>query len=161
MSGTTLSYAQSLRVIGQDLESLSVDSFHLDKSNDQYIVQMNRSKPEKTILKRITERIQRSDGKQNPNPARFTTSQLLWSDNERRLKRGGSEGIPDANKLSLVLRVIGDFLDEKKAGDFAVSWSNDWIGVSYNRKVESFTTDNLYDLGVRMYLRRSNRVPAR
>jgi len=66
--------------------------------------------------------------------------------------------MPDARNLSLVLRVVGDYLDRKGIGDFAILWSTDSVKVSYGKKVESFTIQDLYDLGVRMYLRRSNRL---
>ena len=69
--------------------------------------------------------------------------------------------MPDTKNLSLGLRVLGDYLDGKEARDFAVSWSTHLVTVSYDHKQESFTLENLYDCGVNMYLRRSNRRPAR
>ena len=44
----TLSYAQSLRVIGQQLDGLGVDSFKLDKRGDEYIVQTDDSESTET-----------------------------------------------------------------------------------------------------------------
>lgn len=166
MAGAGPSFAQSLRVIGQDLEGLGVKAFELGKVADDYVVDMDCHGPErklrdKSLLTRITKKIHGVNDPPVPNPLRFTTEQIVWADIERGSHRGQSGGVPDAGKLSLVLRVLGNFLDEREASEFTICWSSDGARVSYDRKVESFTNDNLYDLGVRMYLRRSNRVPVR
>ena len=164
MPGGALSYSQSLRVIGQNLEGLDVGAFDLRKQSDEYVVQMENKwtgarLPGNNLLKRITEKFHGEA--QITNPLRFTTAQLVWSDIERAVHRSDSASVPDCGKLSLVLRVLGDFLDEKAAADFTLSWSGDRAQVRYADKVESFTIDNLYDLGVRMYLKRSGRVSER
>jgi hypothetical protein len=43
MAGVTLSYSRILRVIGQDLEPLGVNSFELAKWGDDFSVLMNQS----------------------------------------------------------------------------------------------------------------------
>ena len=88
----------------------------------------------------------------------LTDRAILWLDVEKRLKRSEPNAMPDTRNLSLTLRVVGDYLDRKAVGDFAVLWSTDSVKVSYGKKVESFTREELYDLGVRMYLRRSSRL---
>jgi len=169
MAAETLSYAQSLRVIGQQLDGLGVDSFKLDRRDDEYIVQMDDSEsaenlsPEKTFPRSTNEKIwgSRNFSREISKPLHFSTPDILWSDSAGRLRRGEPGGMPDVRNLSLVLRVIGDYLDRKKAGDFAISWSTHSAKVSFGQKQESFTEDNLYDLGVHMYLKRSNRGPAK
>ncbi|HYT57311.1 MAG TPA: hypothetical protein VEQ38_21615 [Verrucomicrobiae bacterium] len=58
----SLSYAQSLRVVGQDLDALGVDFFELAKWGDDYIVWpghaefMRKPSAEKGFLSKITER---------------------------------------------------------------------------------------------------------
>jgi hypothetical protein len=118
MAGAALSFAQSFRVIGQDLEGRGVHSFELGKFKEEYIVEMDRGgrggkSRDKTILKRITEKIHGVDDSQISNSLRFTSAKLFWADAQRRLQRSDSRGLPNAGKLSLVLRVLGDFLDEK------------------------------------------------
>lgn len=165
MAAETLSYAQSLRVIGQDLQGLGIGSFELDKSGDQFMVRMSSDEPAPrsrkfTFLDRVVGRSRGSEtsARRIANPIQFSRSKILWSDNENRLKRSEANAMPDARNLSLVLRVVGDYLDRKGIGDFAILWSRDSVKVSYGKKVESFTIQDLYDLGVRMYLRRSNRL---
>ena len=77
---------------------------------------------------------------------------------KNQFKRRDPNAMPDARNLSLTLRVLGDYLDRRVAGDFAISWSTNSVRASYGQKVESFTLENLYDLGVRMYLKRSSRI---
>ncbi len=169
MTPPTLSYAQSLRVIGQALEALSIDTFELEKRGEEYIVRVERSKSagklswEESFLKSIAEKIWGSDdsAKEIANPARFASSDVDRLEAEGRSKRGKPTAMPDTKNLSLGLRVLGDYLDGKEARDFAISWSTHLVTVSYDHKQESFTPQNLYDRGVNMYLRRSNRRPAR
>jgi len=169
MTPPTLSYAQSLRVIGQALEALSIDTFELEKRGEEYIVRVERSESagklswEESFLKSIAEKIWGSgdSAKEIANPVRFAGSDVDRLEAEGRSKRGKPNAMPDTNKLSLSLRVLGDYLDRKQARDFAVSWSTHLVTVSYDHKQESFTLENLYDRGVNMYLRRSNRRPAR
>ena len=58
-----LSYAQSLRVVGQDLDALGIDSFQLAKWDDDYIVWPERTEfarklsAEKGFLSKITQKI--------------------------------------------------------------------------------------------------------
>jgi hypothetical protein len=70
------------------------------------------------------------------------------------------KAIDGAGNLSIPLRVIGDFLDQKEAVNFSMSWSIYSVRVEYEnthegRKQEDFTLQNLYDRGVKMYFRRS------
>jgi len=167
MTVEPLSNAQSLRVIGQQLAGLGINTFELDKRGDEYTVRIDRSESagksqEKTFPKSIFEKTPRASdtAREIPNPLSFSTSQIIWSDTENRLRRGQMNAMPDANDLSTLLRVLGDYLDRKGAGDFAISCDIGVVTVSYDQRKESFRIENLYDLGVHMYLRRSNREHA-
>ena len=65
--------------------------------------------------------------------------------------------MPDPYKLSTLLRVLGDYLDRKGADQFAIEFDSASLTVKYDQKSENLRIDTLYDLGVHMYLRRSNR----
>jgi len=159
-----LSYAQSLRVVGQDLDALGVDSFELAKWGEDYIVWPKRTEftrkrsTDKGFLSKITQKILGRDDsdKEIPNRLYFTPSEIAWTDIQRRLERK-IDSPSDRRDLSFVLRVLGDYLDRKSAGQFTISWSQNSIVISYDQKQESFTSENLYDLGIRMYVRRSIR----
>src|SRR3970040_2375068 len=117
MAAETLSYAQSLRVIGQDLQGLGIGSFELDKSGDQFMVRMSSDEPAPrarkfTFLDRVVGRSRGSEtsARRIANPIQFSRSKILWSDNENRLKRSEANAMPDARNRSLLLLVVGDYL---------------------------------------------------
>ena len=79
---------------------------------------------------------------------------------EQQSQHRGVNVMADAHKLAQVLRVVGDYLDRKEASAFTVSISGHLLSVAYetgsgHQINESFTTENLYDRAVHMYLRRS------
>jgi hypothetical protein len=156
----TLSYAQSLRAIGQALGAFQLKSFELHKNGAEYVLHVGIS-ASAGKLKTITEKLSaRVDHFKIP----ITRSDIDRLDAEGRARRRGVSGGPTAD-LSLSLRVVGDFLDEKRAVTFSISWSPHLVMVRYqtpngDHRVQDFTTENLYDravhkLGVQMYLRRS------
>jgi len=63
MTPAALSYAQSLRVMGQALEALRIDSFELEKRGDEYVVRMDPSESagklswDTNFLKTLAEKI--------------------------------------------------------------------------------------------------------
>jgi hypothetical protein len=94
----------------------------------------------------------------------YTSADAIRFEDRGRLKRGLKD-VRDAHTVSLGLRVVGDYLDIKGALAFDILWSVDLVMVKYDthdsdRKEEHFTVQNLHDLGVGMYLRRSNRRAA-
>lgn len=164
MAAVTLSYAQALRVIGQNLIPLGVDSFELAKWGDDYIVWecggLARDPSEKqTFFARITRKILgHDDSDREPvNRMYFSSVEIFTSDIAQQSKRRISGSPSDLRDLSFVLRVLGDFLDRKAAREFTISWSTDSIKVRYDQKEENFTLQNLYDFGINMYLKRSDR----
>ncbi len=162
----SLSHAQSLRVVGQDLDALGVDFFELAKWDDDYIVWPGHAEftrklsAKRGFLSKITQKIlgHEYSAREIPNRLYFTPADIIWADTQRRLKRKISGSPSDLRDLSFVLRVLGDYLDRQKAGQFTISWSQDSIMISYDQKQESFTAENLYDFGIGMYLRRSTRT---
>ena len=162
-----LSNAQSLRVIGQNLEANSIDSFELAKWGDDYVVWLEvtdaRIRPlgEEGFFSRITHRILRRHDSTGDLPKRqrlyFTLSEIVSADTERRLGRQSSVGPADQLGISFVLRVLGDYLDRKRVNQFTISRSKNSIVIDYNQKQENFTSQNVYDLAIGMYLRRAAR----
>jgi hypothetical protein len=157
--GTLTSYAQCLRVIGQQLDTVGITTFELEMNRDDYTVHLGhgdtKPKSEKGFFRNVAERL--GAQREAPQTIYFAASDLVWLDLQWKAKRGSGGGMPDPGKLSLNLRVLGDHLDRKSAVDFGISWGQDAVKVRYGNKQESFTIGNLYDLGVHMYLRRSGR----
>jgi hypothetical protein len=121
MAPSTESYAQSLRVIGQALETLRINAFTLQKDGDKYVVR----DWETSFLKSVADEVWRTDDfGQMPLPQQKSENLLIYtnSDAERlethgRARRGSNEN-PDANTISSGLRLVGDYLDQKKSRDF-------------------------------------------
>jgi hypothetical protein len=164
MAAITLSHSQALRVIGQNLVSISCDSFDLITAGDDYVVTRHdfdppRSAPSsKTFLNQwLTKTFRRANVERTASTRlHFSPSEILISNLQRQAER--RQGNPtDVRDLSFVLRVLGDYLDKKLAREFSISWSPHLITVQYNGKEELFTRDNVYDFGISMYLKRSNR----
>jgi len=167
MTSTSLTYAQSLRVIGVSLEVLGISSFNLEKYGEDYVVHTTGSEPTrgKSFGKRIAGILLRWSHNSDKKPSdllTYTLSDILRLDSEQRLQYSKTNVMPDAHKLAQILRVIGDHLDRKEACAFTIFMSSDAVSVWYKTSVghqarESFTVENLYDLAVHMYLRRSKR----
>lgn len=164
MEVIALTNAQSLRVIGQQLAGLGFNSFEVEKTGDDYVLRGNRGE---VIGKSRTDAFPNSVSQgsrgsaestvQNPNPIHLRSAQILQTDNENRSQRHQPTAMPDPYKLSTLLRVLGDYLDRKGADQFAIEFDSAALTVKYDQKSENLRIDTLYDLGVHMYLRRSNR----
>jgi hypothetical protein len=157
-------YAQSLRVIGQALENLRISAFVLEKQTDKYIVR----DWEPSFLRSIADEIWGSRDSCLASRTKKSSDLLVYdiSDAKRLEAQGrarrGSKDIQNTSTISLGLRVVGDYLDKKMAVAFDISWSIGSIKVRYKTaagapKGTNFTVQNLQDLGVGMYLRRSSR----
>ena len=162
MESEKFSNAQSLRVIGQHLQGISIDTFELEKTGDKYILWLDRNQPNgksstKTGFKSIST-MDRAHEK-IATPLHFRGSDILGLDVESRLRRSEDGGMPDAGSLGLKMRVLGQYLDLKRADDFAISWSTGSVRISFLQKEQSLSPSNLYELGICMYLKRSDDAP--
>jgi hypothetical protein len=165
MASSTESYAQSLRVIGQALETLRINAFTLETDGNKYVVR----DWETSFLKSVGDEVWRTvDFGQMPSPQEKSENFLIYtnSDTQRLEKQGrsgrGSNEKPDTHTISSGLRLVGDYLDQKSAVTFNIQWSIESVRVRFEAasgdpKETSFTMQNLKDLAVVMYLRRSRR----
>lgn len=167
LAAPTVSYAQSLRAIGQALETLRLHSFELRKDNADYILRVRISASAgkvKSISAKLSVDVKHFKKQALDFAIPVTSSVIARLDAEGRSRQRRTSSAPTAD-LSLSLRVLGHFLDEKRAVNFSMSWSPHSVIVQYqtangSHRVRDFTTQNLYEhavhkLGVRMYLRRS------
>jgi hypothetical protein len=159
------SYAQSLRVVGQALETLRISAFALEKKNDKYVVR----DWEPSFLKNIADEVWGlGDSGQTPFIKQANDLLVYDSSDAERLEatgraRRGSRANQNTYEISSGLRVVGDYLDKKKAVAFNIWWSIESVTVRYETaagalKETNFTLQNLQDLAVGMYLRRSSRT---
>jgi hypothetical protein len=165
MTSATKSYAQSLRIIGQALEILRINAFALEKKGEKYIVH----NWEPSFLKSITDKVWGTgDSDQMPFTPQESSDLLVYTSSDtKRLEtdgrsRRGSNQNQDIYNVSSGLRVLGDYLDGKRAVAFDIWWSIESIRVKYETpaggpKEANFTVQNLQELGVGMHVRRSSR----
>ena len=176
MASANLPYAQSLRAIGHSLELMSAGSFELEKRDEVYLVRVTAGEPAKklgfgrSLLKKVIRMLQTGpdpddellNARRVAQPLRYTSSDICNLDTQAGSQRGKANTMPDAHKLSQVLRVIGDYLDRKEAREFTVSKSTHSVSVWYEttggyQNRESFTVPDLYERAIHLYLQRSSR----
>ena len=174
MAAAGSSYSRPLRAIGQALEVLRIDAFDLRTEGDDYIVHSEPKRPSResasrNFLQNLVEKVWGTEDQPklagsppDVERLRYTPSDIAWLEREGQLRRGDPNAMPDSQRTSQVLRVIGDYLDRKYARSFRISWSVPSVVISYEtreggRQRDILQLDTLYDLGVRMYLRRSSR----
>ena len=141
MNPETLSNAQSLRVIGQHLNSLGVATFKLERHGEHYVVVTNNRESTASLD--------------------FTGADICSADLQARLRRSKPGGVVWAHNLSSRMRVLGNYFDRKGVKEFALSWFPDFVEFQSNYEKQRFSVhQNLYDLGVGMFMNRSAPIPA-
>jgi hypothetical protein len=178
-----LDYPRHLRVIGQDLENLRLKTFNLECTGDAYLIWSSSAKtdPEEHPLSRLSKnRLQKlwknkSQPRSHGHEERFTLPSSLptkryrysFRDIERMeyesKSRRRRKTITDGHSLSQLLRTVGAVVAQRRERLLGISWLDFSISVVVEttqgqRQIDVFRPDNLYDLWVRMYLRRDNRA---
>lgn len=170
---TTLDYSQTLRVIGQALESLKPEAFDTVCYHSCYLVRCRTRQTEKKL--RDLARILRVWKHENPRPAGFgerpsmnlellyTLKDIQLLEEQGKSRQCDPRGIPDPFSLSNILRAVGWFLNRKSGCRLLlVSSHGHQIGVVYEtshgvRRADEYTTFALYDFWVKMYTKKMRR----
>jgi hypothetical protein len=179
-----LDYARHLRVIGQDVEGLRLETFNLECTGDAYLVwsRPGGTGSEDNPISRVSKnRLQklwknksrpRSYGQEElvtlPSSVqakryRYSLSDIDRMEHESRSRRYHKPGITDGHSLSQLLRTVGAIVGQRHERLLGISWQDFSVSVVVEttqgqREIDVFRPDNLYDLWVRMYLRRDNRA---
>jgi hypothetical protein len=143
---------------------LQINTFTLDKSGEKYIVRNWEPSFLKSISEKVWGPVDFDEALLSPGPSE---SLIYTSSDTNRLEalgqsRRGSDSGQEPPNISLALRVVGDYLDRHRAVAFDISWGRHSVTVKYRspadgHKEANFSVQNLHDLGVGMYLRRSSR----
>ena len=179
-----MDYPRHLRVIGQDLESLGLKTFNLECTGDAYLVWSSSggADTEEHPLSRLSKnRLQklwqnksqpRSHGREERFilPSSLPTKRYRYSlrdiermEYENKSRRHRKNSITDGHSLSQLLRTVGAIVGQRRERLLGISWQDFSVSVVVEtmqgrRQIDVFRPDNLYDLWVRMYLRRDNRA---
>lgn len=183
MTGMT-GYAQPLRAIGQALETLNLKKFELRPVGEDFLVQgtLARANPESSDDPLTIEKLsaiwgrlpaldrEGRDRQRETNGAFLTPIELQYTlkdverlEQEGQAKRVDPHRMPDTSSLSQVLRCVGAYLNQKRARLLRLAREAESIYVEYETTLGSNITETLavgelYDLWVRMYLQRAERV---
>src|SRR5262245_6802680 len=179
-----LDYARHLRVIGQDLETLRLKAFNLECAGDAYFVWSPsgtadaEDHPTARVGKNRLQKLwkKKAQARWHGHEERFTLPSSLstkryrysFRDIERmeyesRSRRRRKTSITDGHRLSQLLRTVGAVGGQRRKRLLGISWQDFSISVVVEtaqgqRQIDVFRPDNVYDLWVRMYLRRDNRA---
>ena len=175
-------YARHLRAIGQDLENLRLTRFNLECAGSVYLVWPRQdsvdAQPRSSILanrrlrKLWQNRIQpRSQGREEyitVNRLRHIKRYRYTSHEIDNIEKAGQarrrlSTVTDGHSLSQLLRTIGGLVSQRNQKLLGISWQELSVSVVFEsdrvkREIDVFRPDHLYDLWVRMYLRRNNRA---
>jgi len=165
-------YAKSLRAIGQSLEKLRVQAFRLEREGDSYLVrsQSLRGTRQWILKNSLAETV--ADAGTDPESIQLTggdgwlcygpldIARLDAQGQRKRHNLGFAQMRGD--KLSQLLRTLGEHLDRKEATAFQISWTPDSVSVEYRMpdgldERKDFTIERLHKLALHSRFRRSNR----
>jgi hypothetical protein len=145
------------------LHDITAHSFELQKTGDQYTVWIDPGAAIGGLPdgRQIGQDI-RQDSFADPIDAApgaysFTAADIADDDDRQRRRRTKAKAVADIRHLSVVFRVLGDYLDRQAAADFVIFWSQHSVEIRYAGRAQVFTAQNLYDLGMIMYLKSSAR----
>jgi hypothetical protein len=177
-------YSRHLRAIGQDLENLHLSTFNLEYVGDSYLVwvrsgdQAETTNPLFRISKNRLQKLWKNKTPARPlghaesysrSPSqtgrrlRYSVQELDRIEREQRARRRQPSGNADGHSLSQLLRTVGDLVSQRGQRLLGIAWQELSVSVvvetPHGQKViDVFRPDNLYDLWVRMYLRRDHRA---
>jgi hypothetical protein len=174
----------TLRAVGQGLESLDIVDFDLEAKGDGYFVlgKPAPSKPEKTAnaksesslgstlqsaWENLVARVPMNGKAPEATPhvlrVLFTPEGIQRLDNAGKAKRdSASVGIPNLNRLSQILRMVGEYISLKSGRLLKVSKRQDSISFEYEtaldgRTSETWKISDLYDFWLQLSDQRKNR----
>ena len=171
---------QQLRAVGQALEDMGVQNFELEVDRSGFVVRgkvsVKAQEPAAQGAQETSagglgrffrsaspERASTPSAPPEPSPVelRFTPEEIDQLERAGQMRREAAPGMPGFGAAQM-LRTIGDYLDRQghkllRVEKLGPAISIDYQTASGQRNTENRTNSSLYDLSVRMYLRRSDR----
>ena len=167
------SHARILRTIGHALESHRVVTCNLTVDDHTYTIK-GRALPSEDRPRGLFRSVRKLFVKASASPRpdfitnrielRYSLENIRAMDAKIRDRRSASPEIPDPLSMSQLLRVIGGFMDKRADEELlGVSIDDRWVTITHvsrdHRLLKtSHDIEYFYDLWVKMYLQRSNRL---
>jgi hypothetical protein len=171
----SFSYARKLRTIGHALEKYRVVTCDIAVENDIYMVK-GRALPAKKARQGLSQLVRKLFVKASTSPCpdiitnrielRYSMADIRALDTQVRDRRSAAPEVADPLSMSQLLRVIGGFMDKRADEELlGVSIDDRWVTITHvsrdNRLLKTIhDIEYFYDLWVKMYLQRSNRLCA-
>jgi hypothetical protein len=162
-------YSRALRAIGSALEAVQIEAFEINYDGENYSIRIEpqgEKKPQPpgvlTALKRVLPHLHAPAGSLDGLEMIYTPDKIERLDRDGQLRREQS-GEPDPHSLPQALRAIGAYLHLKNARLVRISKHGPFFTIQYETALDGFTTEeftpsSLYDVFVRLYLKRRNRT---
>ena len=177
-------YARDLRAIGQDLENVGLRAFNLECTEDSYLVwtrsgttdveaspllRLSRSRLQKLWKNKPRARTQAQEeyvSQPSLPPSkrfRYSLREIDAIEREGESQRQQGNRVTDGHSLSQLLRTAGALVEQRGERLLGISWQELSVSIVVQttqgrREIDVFRPDNLYDLWVRMYLKREPRA---
>jgi hypothetical protein len=163
MTQQNVSFGEALRAVGQGLESLDVENFELEVEGDGYLALGTPRAPSPgAVANRSTQRGMKVtfqnawhiiahrishhkavDSKSNILRVLFTPEGIRRLECEGETKRSeDSAGIPNPNKISQILRMVGEYIDAKSGRFISACKQQDSISFDYETAAHIRITKN-------------------
>jgi hypothetical protein len=177
-------YARDLRAIGQDLENVGLRAFNLECTEASYLVwtRSGRTDVEASPLLRLSRSRLQKLWKNKPQARtqaqeeyvtqpslppskrfRYSLREIDAIEREGKSQRRQGSRITDGHSLSQLLRTAGALVEQRGERLLGISWQELSVSIvvqttQARREIDVFRPDNLYDLWVKMYLKRETRA---
>lgn len=172
-------YSRHLRVIGQELERSGIGNFNLECTGNAYVLWTRNpgfSPAARSILGFGAAGLKRwRKGGQFAPPGdisgfvhrerrlEYSQKSLARLEQRAKLRRQPMGGSVDGHSRSQLLRTVGSLVAQRNHRLLGISWADLSVcivveTVHHKREIDVFRPDNLYDIWVRMYLKRQNRA---
>lgn len=162
-------HAKSLRVIGQVLEPAKVTVFELEKHGANYVLWSDSLTQANDLILRhgLAEDVINAGARQSKIDcslcfSSFDISRLDSQARKHRRDRSSSSYITGSNKLSRLLRTLGDQLDQNSVNAFHCSWTTGSVSIltlptaDLTLERTTVTAEKLLQLSFQRRLRRSS-----
>ncbi|MGH7832526.1 MAG: hypothetical protein ACREQK_02685 [Candidatus Binatia bacterium] len=167
--------SQALRSIGQALEEIHLDSFEIVTEGRELVIRAKAAALKKSarsedremglghlwrlLRNRYLAQQRSSRHTKGPLEMRYGREELVHLDRNRKSRFSTDPAKPDVYNLPEMLRLVGAYLDMKKAQLLRLSKREQQLTIKYRTERGEIKTENhdvasFYDLSVHLYLKR-------
>jgi hypothetical protein len=163
-----MAHAKSLRVIGQSLETAKVQAFELETDGPNYVLRSDSLTAASEWILRHALRPNDFSKQSARQPTvsrsvRFALADISRLDDQAQKQRrvNSSPHKQTYQRLSQLLRALGDQLDRTKVNSFHISWTSNSASVDFQSMDDqhdsrTFTAEKLEQLGSHSRFRQSS-----